>query len=120
MSLDKEVRDYLAKEFDIQPSKPTDVIIDQLRGNQIVSDGRTVDDLAKITPEKLAEFVKDSPETGTLRLLEIATSKVKGILHPPINVEVKELVHHIEKTIDHNIMAGIETKKRGRPAKKHA
>lgn len=73
----KELRDHLAKQFDVPQSKATEI-----RDQDIVSDGRSYDDLLVITKEALCKYI-GSEETFA-RAWEIACSKGWSELHPPM------------------------------------
>lgn len=73
----KELREHLAKVFSVEQSKATEV-----RDQDIVSDGRSYDDLAVITLAKMEEYI-GSKETFA-RAWEITCSKGWSELHPPM------------------------------------
>ena len=78
MELPHEIRLQLAKDFELVKSKGTEVI-DQ----QVVSDGHTVADLAKITKAKMEEYVGSTAEFP--RLWEITVSKARSIVNPAVD-----------------------------------
>lgn len=84
INLDKEIREHLRKVFSVARSGITEV-----RDQTLISDGTTNDDLAKaFTIESLCNYV-GSKETFA-RAWEIAVSKAKYEVNPPINLPVME------------------------------
>lgn len=76
--LPHEVREHLAKIFDVRRSGPTEIV-----DNKIISDGRMPADLKSITKEKMQEYLLKSKEEDFMRLWELTLSKARGELHPP-------------------------------------
>ena len=87
ISLDKEIRNLLAKDLKIMRTGITEI-----RDQVVISDGFTNDDLKQITLEKMCEYI-GSQETFS-RAWELTIAKAKSILNPPIGV-IKS--HHIAK-----------------------
>lgn len=75
--LSKEVRAHLVKVFSLVRSGVTEV-----RDQEVISDGFTVDDLKQITLEKMNKYI-GSVETFP-RAWEITLSKVYSELNPPV------------------------------------
>jgi len=76
--LPHEMREHLAKVFDVKCSGPTEIV-----DNKIISDGRMPADLKSITKEKMQEYLLGSKEEDFMSLWEITLSKARGELHPP-------------------------------------
>ena len=89
MLLDKELRDYLAQIFHIEISG-----IIEIRDQTVVTDGRTMNDLAVITIERMEHFAGEiegvSEEDKFARLWNLVISKAKYELHPPIDISPKD------------------------------
>lgn len=77
MHISKELREHLAKVFNVQTSGITEIFNEELR-----SDGRTYDDLAVITKAKMEEYI--GSEETFLRAWEITVAKAYSELHPPV------------------------------------
>jgi hypothetical protein len=88
MTLPIHIRKHFIKVFEIGISGSTSVALGGMNESKILSDGRTENDLAHVTSEKLAEYVNDNASTGFFRLLQIAISKAEGELNP-MPVEIK-------------------------------
>lgn len=78
MELPHEIRLQLAKDFELVKSKGTEVI-----DRNVVSDGYTTADLAKITKAKMEEYVGSTAEFP--RLWEITVAKAKSIVNPAVD-----------------------------------
>lgn len=79
MTLEKEVRDHLAKVFGITTSGITEI-----RDQTVITDGRNADDLLAITHEKMNEYI--GSEETFLRAWEISCAKAYSELHPPVGI----------------------------------
>jgi len=77
MHNNKELRDHLAKVFNVPQSKATEI-----RDQDILSDGRSYDDLMVITKEKMCEYIGSEETFG--RAWEITCAKGWSELHPPV------------------------------------
>jgi len=77
MSLPKDVKAHLVKAFGLSKSGVTEI-----RDQDLVSDGYTLDDLRKISREKMCEYI-GSDETF-MRSWEITVAKARAELNPPI------------------------------------
>lgn len=77
MSTPKPVRNHLVQVFDLVRTGVTEI-----RDQDVVSDGYTIDDLKKITLEAMCEYI-GSTETFA-RAWEITVSKVHYELNPPV------------------------------------
>lgn len=79
ISLQKEVRVHLEKVFSIPTSG-----VNEIRDQEVISDGKTNQDLLAISASKMAEYV-GSPESEQFhRLWELTLAKVKYELNPPM------------------------------------
>lgn len=83
MLLPREIREHLAKVFEIPRTGVTEI-----RDDQVISDGRTQDDLNTITSAKMADYVGSEESFG--RLWELSIAKAKHELYPPVG-EIKKI-----------------------------
>ncbi len=83
MLLSKEVRELLAKEFHI----PFSGVV-EIRDQELITDGRTVQDLEKLNAESMAAYV--GSEESFSRLFELTIAKAKSVLNPPVG-EIKAI-----------------------------
>lgn len=83
MLLPREIREHLAPIFGIGRSGITEI-----RDDQVISDGRTQEDLNAVTAGKMADYVGSEESFG--RLWELSIAKAKHELHPPVG-EIKAL-----------------------------
>lgn len=79
MHASREVREYLAAMWKLTRSGITEI-----RDQDVISDGYTLDDLRGITLEKMTEYI-GSEETFA-RAWEITQSKAYSELHPPVGI----------------------------------
>lgn len=79
MNLSKELRDHIAGVFHVAQSGATEV-----RNDEVVSDGRTFEDLAVITKEAMLEYVGSTEDF--LRAWELTVRKAYSELHPSMGV----------------------------------
>lgn len=77
MNLSRELRDHIANVFEVGRTG-----ISEVRDETVVSDGRTFDDLAAITKEKMCAYV--GSEENFLRAWELTVAKATYELHPPV------------------------------------
>lgn len=77
LSLPRATRDHLIEVFGLERSGVTEI-----RDQDVVSDGYTIDDLRKISLEKMTEYI-GSEETFS-RAWEITLAKVHAELNPPV------------------------------------
>lgn len=79
LPLSHDMRELLAKRFDIKRSSFTEV-----SNNKLVADGRTPIDLQAITRAKMAEYVGEPADTELpySRLWELTQSKANAELNP--------------------------------------
>ncbi len=83
INLPKETRLHLVKVFGLERTGVTEI-----RDQEVVSDGFTVDDLKRITLEKMCEYIGSEETFG--RAWEITLAKVHSELNPPIG-EIKRI-----------------------------
>jgi hypothetical protein len=79
MSLDKDVKETLVKEFKIFKTGVTEVV-----DSQVVTDGFRTEDLMAINVVSMMEFVLQDTPLPFSRMWELTIAKVKFILNPPI------------------------------------
>ncbi len=79
LSLSKETRNRLVQVFDLERTGVTEI-----RDQEVVSDGYSVQDLGKITLEAMCEYI-GSTETFA-RAWEITLSKCHAELYPPVAI----------------------------------
>lgn len=108
MLLKREVREHLAKIFNIKKSGITE-IMDQ----EVIKDGRTIEDLSVITTEKMAEYVGSVESFG--RLWELTAAKAWAELNPPVGV-IGESEVEVDKPVD-SVDKVTETKHEGKKNK---
>lgn len=77
MLLSRETRDHLIKEFKVPKSGMTEI-----RNEELLSDGRTLEDLKVINSESMANYVGSDESFG--RLFELTLAKSHAELHPPV------------------------------------
>lgn len=96
MVLDRDIKDHLIKVFGLVKTGVTEI-----RDNEVVRDGYTIDDLKAISLEKMIEYI-GSTETFP-RAWELTCMKVKHELNPPMAMS-QETAAFVEaaqpKTID--------------------
>ena len=80
MSLPKEIRHQLIKDFNIERTGPAEI-----RDEHVITDGYTNSDLRVFTSESMEKYV-GAPATF-MRLWEITIAKARSIVNPP-QVEV--------------------------------
>lgn len=90
----RDIREHLAEVFGVQQTGPTEI-----KDDRVVSDGRTIEDLAVITAERMAEYV-GSVEPFP-RLWELTLAKARAELNPPVaiigNGPAEEEKPHVQK-----------------------
>lgn len=79
MLLSRETRDHLIKEFKVPKSGITEI-----RNEELLSDGRTLEDLKVINSESMANYVGSDESFG--RLFELTLAKSHAELHPPVGI----------------------------------
>lgn len=84
MLLPREIREHLAMQFSVPRTGVTEI-----RDDQVVSDGRNLEDLSSITAAKMADYVGSEESFG--RLWELSIAKAKFELHPP-TVEIRKII----------------------------
>lgn len=99
MLLSREVREQVAKVFGVSTSGITEIL-----DNAVVRDGRTLDDLAVITADKMSEYVGSVESFG--RLWELTASKAYSELHAPVGIVDKPV-----DTVDNANLNKNESKK---------
>lgn len=92
MHLDRKIRMRLIEVFDIKKTGITEI-----RDQEIISDGYSVEDLKAITLEKMTEYI-GSEETFP-RAWEITCSKAKGEVYPPMNLPI-EVIPMADEPVD--------------------
>lgn len=79
MLLSREIRHHLATVFNIPFSGVTEI-----RDQEVITDGRTMNDLEAISAEKMAEYVGSTDSFA--RLFELTVAKAHSELNPPVGV----------------------------------
>lgn len=79
MLLPKDIRQHLATVFNIGMSGVTEI-----RDQEVITDGRTLNDLAALSAERMAEYVGSTESFA--RLFELTVAKAHSELHPPVGV----------------------------------
>ena len=82
MSLDKPVREYLAKVFNINRTG-----IVEIRDETVLTDGYNNDDLSVVTKETLALYTGDSLDNSFSQLWELTVLRAQSELNPPKSTE---------------------------------
>ncbi len=104
MLLPKDVRDLLVLRFDIPKTG-----ISEIRDQDLISDGRTVEDLKAITLEKMCIYI-GSEETYA-RAWELTCAKAKYELSPPpIEIKSNPIIEEKEIVITPSVEEIIKTK----------
>lgn len=103
LHLSHDIRERLAKVFGVERTVPTEIV-----NNVIISDGRSVKDLANITIEKMREYVGDPEATDFYRTWDVCISKAKGELNPPKELKVPE-----KQPVDNSVISVEKPKKTG-------
>lgn len=79
MLLPRDIRQYLATVFNISLSGITEI-----RDSEVITDGRTINDLEALSLERMCEYV-GSQETFA-RAFELTIAKAHSELNPPIGI----------------------------------
>ena len=87
MLLDTKTRSWISKMFDLPRTGITEI-----RDSEVINDGHSLDDLRKITLEKMNEYI-GSVETFP-RAWELTCAKAKYELSPP-PIEIKTTVGEV-------------------------
>lgn len=77
MHVSKEIRDYLSQMWKLPRSGVTEI-----RDQDIISDGHTIEDLLAITHERMNEYI--GSEESFARAWELTVAKAYSELHPPV------------------------------------
>ena len=97
MALSKELRERIAEEFCVGRTS-----IIEIRDQEVISDGRTLDDLSVINEANMAAYV--GSVEPFMRLWELTVAKAYSELHPPVAVigsepkEEEKIVNNHEST----------------------
>ncbi len=75
----RDIRLHLAKVFDIPRTG-----ISEIRDQDVISDGHTIENLSAITLEKMCAYVGSEETFG--RAWELTCAKAHSELHPPVGI----------------------------------
>lgn len=104
MLLKREEREHLSKVFNLPKTG-----VAEIKDQELVSDGHTMEDLGHITAERMAEYVGSNDTFA--RLWELTLAKVHSELNPPVGVIGTV---QIETDPETNIELNKEVKKKGK------
>jgi hypothetical protein len=79
VTLPIELRDQIARDFHVLRTG-----VSEIRDQTLISDGRTMEDLAVINSETMSAYV--GSEADFPRLWELTVAKARSILNPPVGV----------------------------------
>lgn len=92
MLLKKEERDLVAKVFGLVKNG-----VSEIRDQEVISDGHTLEDLSAITADKMASYV-GSMESFS-RLWELTVAKIHSELNPPVGLIVNGTIEAVPAPI---------------------
>lgn len=105
--LPHEIREHLAKVFGIGRSVATEIV-----DNRLVSDGRSVRDLAAVTKEKMEAYIGGGTEDMHFYdMWNVCISKAKVELNPPKDLQPSASVDKPVETVDKSPEPVVEEKK---------